>query len=133
MPLLEMALRWTLGRPVCTSVLIGASRADQLEAKLQAAQWAPNGAKLAFVCQNNLYYMPDPTDPNSIVQITRDTDRSGPHERAHLAVDQPRLRPVEVQRALVPPGAARPATRHSAPSESYRARRLETAAAPSDG
>ncbi|GAA5165814.1 aldo/keto reductase [Ornithinimicrobium tianjinense] len=46
MPLLEMALRWALGRPVCTSVLVGASRADQLEANLRAISRGPLGPDL---------------------------------------------------------------------------------------
>lgn len=41
MPLPEMALRWALGRPVCSSVLIGASRVDQLEANLHAISRGP--------------------------------------------------------------------------------------------
>lgn len=41
LPLLELALRWALGRPVCTSVLLGASRADQLEANLRALSRGP--------------------------------------------------------------------------------------------
>lgn len=41
MPLLEMALRWTVSRPVTNSVLLGASRLEQLHANLEAIRKGP--------------------------------------------------------------------------------------------
>lgn len=48
--LVELAFRWLLGRPLVDSILLGASRVDQLEANLAAASGPPLGADVLEAC-----------------------------------------------------------------------------------
>ncbi len=48
--LVELAFRWLLGRPLVDSILLGASRLEQLEANLAAADGAPLDGDVLAAC-----------------------------------------------------------------------------------
>lgn len=50
--LVELAFRWLLSRPLVDAVLIGASRLEQLEANLAAADGPPLGADVMAACDD---------------------------------------------------------------------------------
>jgi aryl-alcohol dehydrogenase-like predicted oxidoreductase len=50
--LVELAFRWLMGRPLVDSILLGASRLDQLEANLAAANGPALGADVLSACDD---------------------------------------------------------------------------------
>jgi aryl-alcohol dehydrogenase-like predicted oxidoreductase len=50
--LVELAFRWLLGRPLVDSILLGASRLEQLEDNLAAADGSPLGQDVLAACDD---------------------------------------------------------------------------------
>lgn len=61
-PLAQVALAWVLSRPGITSAILGASRAEQLDETLPAADLTLSDEEIA-VCDQAWYQIPRPSDP----------------------------------------------------------------------
>jgi aryl-alcohol dehydrogenase-like predicted oxidoreductase len=48
-PLLDLAFAWILSRPITASVIAGATKPEQVEANVRAAEWKPSAEEVAAV------------------------------------------------------------------------------------